>query len=223
MKLRRRGGLRRGVRFFFQLVLVPLKQYLVAMRHALIYSALVWLMIGNIWAQSGSYFPRGQKLVGLEDFFLNLDPVWTRGQPLNLGYRLGIRGGYYVADGFSISVGLSRSVQPQGPFSQIDPLRWNIAHLHLRYYLTHQKRWTPLVGGSLYFAGTDEDVVAFGQGAGASLGLRAGVALRINATWSIDLTAHAYLPLGEATLEPYGGSADRTVGIGPKWGLHLHW
>ena len=194
------------------------------MRRGLAYGVLLWLTLGSVLAQTDSFFPKGQKVAGLEDFFLALDPVWTRGQPLDLGYRLGLRGGYYLADGLSLSAGLSRSVQARDPLSpRQEPLRWNVAHLHLRYYLVHRQRWSPFVGGSLYFAGTDENVSAFGQGAGSSLGLRGGLALRINATWSIDLAVHAYLPLGEATLEPYGGTANGIVGWGPKWGLHLHW
>lgn len=188
---------------------------------------LIWIFsiqITQAQTDSQCYFPKGEKIVGIEDFFLDIDPVIVQGQKLSAGYRLGIRAGYFLVNGWNVTAGISQSaIRPDPSLPPQLTRRWNILYLQTRYYLVQDQRWTPFAEAGLSIAGNDQRIPYFGPGAGLSTSAKIGLALRINQTWSADLAIAGVYPIGEATVEPYGRPPEQLIAWVPKWGLNIHW
>ena len=182
--------------------------------------SLTW---GRLWSQSEMHYPKGQYFFGVNDFQPAFDPVIQRGDPANLGYRLGFRAGYYLLDGLALGAGLTRSVEPIDLPLYPEVYSYTIVHLIMRYYWIPQREVSPLIEGGYAFAGTDRDVPVIGFGAGSSFWVRLGLSYRINTSWSIDLGYAVHGAIGSAFLRPFRFySSQRWLGV-PKWSLIFHW
>ncbi|MEM9986452.1 MAG: hypothetical protein AAF804_15265 [Bacteroidota bacterium] len=178
---------------------------------------------GRLWSQSEVCYPQGQYFFGLNDFRPAFDPVVQRGDPVNLGYRLGFRAGYYLMDGLALGAGLTRSVEPIDLPLHVDVYSYTIFHLTLRFYWIPYWKVSPLIEGGYAFAGTDQDVPIFGFGAGSSFWVRLGLSYRLNHAWSMDIGYAVHRAIGNTFLRPFRFySNQRIIGV-PKWSLIYHW